>query len=57
MKQYLIETKTKSHLLNADFFKINDIMDSRKAIISFFKNNGDCVAVFNASNVRAVIEQ
>lgn len=57
MKQYLVETKTKSHLIDADYFKINDIMDGRKAIISFGKNNGECVAAFSASEVKAVIEQ
>ena len=60
MKQYLVITKTKAYLVDAETFGTFEITDGRRTIYKFFKNNAkgvDLVAVFNAKEVKAVIEQ
>lgn len=57
MKQYLVETKTESHLIDADIYGTRDIKDGRCAVYEFYRSSGVLVATFNASDVKAVIEQ
>ena len=57
MKQYLVETKTKSHLIDADIYAIKDIQDGRRSVYEFYRTGGKLVATFNVGDVKAVIEQ
>lgn len=60
MKQYLVITKRKAYLIEAETFGTFEITDGRRTIYKFFKkdkNGVDLVAVFDAKEVKAVIEQ
>lgn len=64
MNEYLVKTKDKTYIINADFYCVDDIQGGRKAIYEFRNHGGSflapnptTVATFNASDVKAVIQQ
>lgn len=59
MKTYLVETKTKKHLIGATAFGVFDITGGRRSVYKFFKKTNDgvgLVAVFDSREVKAITE-
>lgn len=59
MKTYLVETKNKKYLVQADNFGVFDITDGRRSIYKFFKSTKDGVvvpAIFDSREVKAITE-
>lgn len=68
MSQFLVVTKDKSYLIDADEFGIFDATDGRRSVYKFFNNvnrdnllfkysNAELVASFDCRNVKVVIKQ
>lgn len=61
MKQYLVVTKGKSYLIDADIYGIVEVTDKRQSVYQFFRKGKDgkvdLVATFNLREVKAIIEQ
>lgn len=58
MAQYLVVTKNKAYLIEADIYGTKDIQDGRKSVYTFFKKkNAELVATFDVGDVKAIIKQ
>lgn len=57
MKQYLVVTKTKAYLIDADIYGIKEVQGGRRSIYEFYRKGGKLVATFNVGDVKAVIQQ
>ena len=56
MKQYLVVTKGKSYLIDADKYDVKDVQDGRKSIYRFAIGK-ELIASFDVSDVKAIIKQ